>query len=128
MVVLCALYLFLALLSPVIGVLVSFFVILTSHNKKYFTEISLFYLALFLGLLNSLKVHESDLSNYIYSYNLSPKKGWLDFMFFYDKEPFFYFFTKLINYIAFGSETLFVISFTILGYYLLFYSLLKIHR
>lgn len=127
MILLFTVYLILLFISPIIGVFLSFFVIFYAHKNKYFVQLSLLNLAAFLGLINVLKVPESDLINYIHTYNLAGETGWLSFLLLFQKEPLFYLFTKVVNYITSGNEALYIISFTALGYYILFYALWKVH-
>jgi len=118
----------LSLISPLLGVLLSFICIYRFHEKKLIVLISLFYLAFFLGLINSMKLPESDLINYINTFHNSSEVNFFSFAFYANKEPLFYLFTKTVNYLSFDNEYIYVISFTILGYWILFYALWRVHN
>lgn len=118
----------LSLISPFSGVLLAFICILRFHKNKQIVLVSLFYLSFFLGLLNSIKLPESDLINYINIFHKSSGINFISFAFFTGREPLFYIFTKVVNYLSFDNESIYIISFTILSYYILFYALWRAHN
>lgn len=128
MILLLFLLVVLSITFPVIGLVVSIIVIYVFKGSEKLTLTSLAYISFFFGIINSLKIYESDLVNYIDAYKLSEKYNALDFTFSYGKEPLFYFFTFAVNYLSNGAEAVFVVLFTMLGYFVLLYAIWKTHK
>lgn len=116
------------LISPVTAAILSFILLFYHASNEKKVNSSIFFLALFLGLLNSLKVPENDLKMYLEHYNYAELKGLLEYLLYFGKEPFYYSLNYFFYKISFGSFTLYVIFFSVVSYYLIFKSIWKIHN
>ena len=115
-------------ISPLFGAICSFIALYFCHDKKYKSLICFFYLGLFLGLINALKVPESDLENYIEMYVSGHNLGFVNYVFSFGKEPVFMVFNYLIYEMTSGSVALYLIIFTVICYMLIFYCIWIVHN
>lgn len=87
------------------------------HKLLYYNFIVT--ISIFLGLINTTKVPQSDMINYLAWFEMA---RWLDFreyIFMLGKEPIYHAFVYLIHYVFGGSKNWFIISVTSLGYILI---------
>jgi hypothetical protein len=115
-------------ISPIFGVISSFLAVYFYHDKKYKVLVCFFYLGLFLGVINSLKVPVSDLLNYINIYLVDQNLGFLSYVFSLGKEPGFMLFNYFVYRLTSGSVELYLITFTITCYMLILFSVWKVHN
>ena len=115
-------------ISPLFGVVLSFFGLYFYHNKKDKSLICFFYLGLFLGLINCLKVPENDLENYILMYSTGHELGFIPYVFSFGKEQMFMVFNYSVYALTGGSVELYLIIFTVICYMLIFYSIWIVHN
>lgn len=113
--------------SPILGAFTSVILLLYNHKKVY-TRISFFFLALFLGIINSLKVPDSDLINYKDYFDLVETTNFQTYILIHGKEPLFFVFNFIVFHITDGSFNLYIIIFTLVSYYILFLSIHKLHQ
>jgi hypothetical protein len=118
---------FVFFISPIFGAILSFIALFFYHTKKVKVLISFFYLSLFLGLLNSLKVPENDLVNYIRLIVDYQDADFNSYVFSFGKEPLFMAFNYIVRGFIFGSVALYLIIFTVICYMFIFYSIWRVH-
>ncbi|MFD2535852.1 EpsG family protein [Gelatiniphilus marinus] len=115
-------------ISPITGAILSFLALFYFSNNKGLTRICFFYIALFLAIINTLKVPENDLKMYLWQYNLVETNTFFDYIFLFKKEQFFYFFNYVTYKLTSGSFIWYVAIFTVISYYLIFTSIWKVHK
>lgn len=116
------------LFTPVLSGVLSFFILTFYKQTNVITKSCLFYLALLLGMINSLKVPESDLVNYKYFFDIIKNTNFYSYLFINGKEPLFFTFNYITYFLTSGSFKLYMIIFTTIAYYLFFLSIFKIHK
>ncbi|TDK42041.1 EpsG family protein [Algoriphagus formosus] len=113
--------------SPLFGVFSSFFLnILFKENKMNQIQF-VFLFSLFLGIINSLKVVESDLLNYEVWFNDVKYFDFLNYLSYLNKEPLFFFYNYILYYLSFGIFKVYLIYHSFICYFLLGYSVIKMH-
>lgn len=116
-------------ISPILSVLCCFMLLFT-QSKRNTSNIFIvfFYLGLFLGNLNSLKVPESDLVYYIEIFTDCGGKSFFDYITSFGREPLFMIFNYVIYHLTFGDVDMYIIIFTLINYLLIFTSILLVHK
>lgn len=111
---------------PFISIFLFALILFSQYNsgKRIFYTF-FFLLALYLGMINSTKVPESDLINYIDSYRNVKDSSFINYILIAGKEPAFF----ILNYIIFnltgGSISLYLIIITSFSYFLFFIAIYK---
>tara|TARA_B110000027_G_scaffold134016_1_gene164442 strand:- start:3879 stop:5039 length:1161 start_codon:yes stop_codon:yes gene_type:complete len=116
------------LISPMLGIAFTFVSLSLHHESKNKSLISFFYIGLFLGIINTLKVPVSDLENYFSMYTYGHDLGFLPYVLSFGKEPFFMLFNYIIYELTSGSFNFYLAIFTILCYMLIFQSIWIVHN
>jgi hypothetical protein len=116
------------IVSPVLAGLTSLSVLYIQKKNYSYQVICLFFLSLLLGLINSLKVPESDLINYVSSFEVIAQFNFIQYIIISNKEFGFFALNYILYYLTAGNFASYMIIFTSLSYFILFYSLLKMHR
>jgi hypothetical protein len=116
------------IVSPVFAGLTSLSILYIYKKNYLYQVICLFFLSLFLGLINSLKVPESDLINYISSFEVIAEFNFMEYIIISNKEFGFFTLNYILYYLTDGNFAIYMIIFTSLSYFILFFSLLKMHR
>jgi hypothetical protein len=115
-------------ISPIFGGFSSMFILYLFKNNYKQQLYSLFILSLLLGTINSLKVPESDLINYIEYFNTVPKLDFFRYITLLGKEFVFFIFNYLVYYATSGHVGAYMVIFTTISYFILFYSILRMHK
>jgi hypothetical protein len=102
---------FLSLIFAVIFVVIK--------NNEYLNFILIINISLFIGLLNTTKVPESDLMAYKELYLSSKDYTLLDYLSIFNREYIFYFFSYLFGLITGGSWKIFILFTTFISYFLI---------
>lgn len=115
------------LASPVFSL---FFQIVTlgflkSRSKALYLNLILS-LSFFLGLLNTTKVPESDMLNYLSWFDLASTMSSYDYIWMHGKEPAYHAIVYLLYLVFPGSQDAFIMGITAIGYFLVLYSLLRL--
>ena len=116
------------LVSPILCGFVSVILLFTYKNNYKCQAICLFFLSLLLGVLNSLKVPESDLLNYVTLFELVPDFNFYTYLVISGKEFVFNLLNYPLYYLTAGSFPIYLGIFTSVSYFILFYSILKMHK
>lgn len=98
------------------------------QNNYNYTLLCFFFTSLFLGLINSLKVPESDLINYINFFEAVPDFNLVEYLLFTGREFLFNLLNYVLFYLTTGNSSVYIVVLTSASYFLLFYSLLKMHQ
>lgn len=85
-------------------------------------------MALFLGLLNTCKIPESDMIGYIETYEEVASYNFMDYVFLQEREILFFAFNYCAYYLLAGSVNLYIILCSFIGYFLVLYSIWKLHN
>lgn len=116
-------------ISPLLGVVVCFSLLVVNKFKTNSINIIIyFYLSLFLGLINTLKIPESDLEYYIELFNNCKNQSFVDYVISFGREPLFMVFNYIVYKLTFGSIETYLIIFTVFCYFLVFFSIGLIHN
>ncbi|MFW5982892.1 MAG: EpsG family protein [bacterium] len=115
--------------SPFISIIL-FFIITTLTKKANDKTFYLFFflLAIYLGLINSTKLPESDLINYYESFLEVENFSFFEYILLNGKEPVFFIFNYLSYYITGGNTDFYIIISTTIAYMFLFVAILKFFR
>ena len=116
------------LISPVSCAIISFMLFFKYKNNFRYQILCLIFISLFLGLINSLKVLEGDLINYSNFFNTVPEFNLLAYTLVTGKEIVFNLFNYIIYYLTVGNFSIYVIIFTLISYFLLSISILRMHK
>jgi len=114
---------------PLLGVLISAVIILSGWSitkKQYYILFCL--LALYLGLINSTKLVQNDLINYVSYFKEVPQHHFLRYIFVTRKEPIFFIYNYLCYYLTGGSIKLYLIITTFISYIFLFVAIYKYYN
>lgn len=105
------------IINPLLGIVSQ--ICLFGLNKHYFGVSKVFFylfLSVFLGLINSTKLPETDLYTYNELFDQVPQFPFFEYLFIMGKEPFF----SLLNYIGFyltaGNFKVYICGITIISY------------
>lgn len=118
--------LFIYSISPFFSILIMALLIVSVQLKS--DKIFLFFivlLSLYLGLINSTKVPESDLVGYYDIYLLAKNYSLYDYLLLMNKEPFYFFLNYVLFYLFLGNKMLFMIGITMLSYCFYFFAIYK---
>lgn len=111
--------------NPFMSVLITFHLIYFEETNRTNLYILFAILALFLGLINSTKILDSDLVNYYDQFKEAGESPFINYIFSQGKEPAFYMMNYITYIITMGNFRIYVIIITFISYYLLFISILK---
>jgi len=106
------------ILNPFLSLVLSILFVVFK-NKNYFNFILIINISLFLGLLNTTKVPESDFLAYKEIYLYSKDYTLLGYLSIFNREYIFYFFSYLFSILTGGSWKLFVLFTTFVSYFLI---------
>lgn len=109
-------------LSPILCGILSLYFIIVKYQNNFDTILAFVFLGLSFGCINVLKVPESDLLNYIEFYINAGKYDFINYLKIEDKEYLFFSLNYFSYYVLGGSFHIYLIIFTALCYFLLFYS------
>lgn len=109
-------------LSPIFCGILSLYFIIVKYQNNFDTILAFVFLGLSFGCINVLKVPESDLLNYIEFYINAGKYDFINYLKIEDKEYLFFSLNYFLYYVLGGSFQIYLIIFTALCYFLLFYS------
>jgi len=113
--------------SPLASILFQILLLLSIKFKyKWLFVNYILCISFFLGLLNTTKVVESDMINYLYWFDLVPSMDFIEYIKWFGKEPLYYVFVYIISVISGGSHNVFIITVTFTGYFIVLYALLRI--
>ena len=113
--------------SPLIALITSVLIALKYHKNYNYGLLSCFFMSLFLGSINSLKIPESDLINYFNFFKSASDFSLIQYILFSGKAYFFNLINYVLYYITSGSFSAYIIILTIISYFVLFLSIFKIH-
>lgn len=116
------------LVSPFAGAVVSFAALYFFANDKNKVLVCLFYLSLFLGLINIHKGIEGDLIAYYRIYMEGHENGLFSYIRLINKEPLFSVFNHAVFLVTNGSFLLYQVIFTVVCYMLIFLSIWRFHK
>lgn len=114
------------MVNNILGMLVlaTYITINKSCDKREYITLFCF-LSLFLGLINSGKMLESDLGGYFHQFNSCGFFSLWEYMSLKVKEPLFWFFTYIIYHLTAGNFSVYIIVCTFTIYFFLYYSIYK---
>jgi hypothetical protein len=113
-------------INPLITIVGLTIYLINQKEKKDATLYLLYFLiSIYLGLINTTKVPESDLLRYKADFDLASGIGFFSYLSQYPKEIVFFIVTYFSNKVFFGNFKLYVILFTFFQYYLIFISIHK---
>lgn len=113
----------LLLVSPLLTGIVSVGFINYKYKNNFDTYLAFIFLGLSIGCINALKIPESDLINYIDFYENAGKYNYFDYLKLEDKEYLFFSINYLSYHILGGSFLFYIILFTGICYFLIFYAI-----
>ena len=126
--VLISLLLVLLCVSPILGLAIACIIFSVKKNDRFVTHVVFVYFGLFLGIINTLKIPESDLLNYILFFENAGSYNFINYLAIENKEYFYFSLNYLFYYITNGDFNIFLIFITALSYYCLFYSVRMLHK
>lgn len=113
--------------SPILGGLFSYFSLLFIVEEKKKVLPCFAILSALLGLINALKIPTSDLQNYLEMFRAVENNNFIEYIFSEGKEPIFFTLNYILFHLVNGSETAYIILFTFICYFILFFSIWKMH-
>ena len=105
-------------INPFLSLLISVFFSFT-QKSDYFNLLLIINVSLFLGLLNSTKLLDSDLINYHLIFTNVPQYSFIDFLQNYNKDYFFFGYTYIFYFLCGGSWEIYLTISTAISYYLI---------
>lgn len=84
--------------------------------------------AAFLGLINTTKSPDSDLTTYMVWYGAADDYGLFEYLLIFTREPLYYIWMYFISYVTLGSELAFIFISTFLPYFLILLNIARIGK
>lgn len=117
------------LISPLSGVLLAFIYVVNKksiNNNELLFFIMLF--SLFMGVINSGKLPESDLLVYQLWFEDVKNYSLFEYIFFLGREPLFFLYNYIIYYCVFGNFEAYLLLHTFICYMIMGFAILRMHN
>ena len=117
------------IISPLISVVFQIIVLVFSNNNSRILVIGFIVSqSILLGIINSCKVPDSDMVNYLLWYRDVPYTNFFDYAYLHTKEPLYHVLVYALYYLTLGGEKYFIVAYTAIVYVIVFLSVYAIGR
>ena len=115
------------IISPAFSLFLQVLVLAFLKSKSKVLHLNfILILSIFLGILNTTKTPESDMLNYLSWFDLASTMGFGEYIWMHGKEPAYHALAYLFHFMSGGSQYVFLVGVTAVGYFLILSSLFRL--